>query len=143
SHIIRMLPWSKHRDSVDKLVMGGMAKFTLASNAARDHQLLDMLKWTVKSQPKETAAILSEAIDAAETVDTAKLHKQALAAIEELKKKGPGSKRDMSTIGQVAQGAVSLGCIAAAALGQVEFGIPCVVGGALSSAALNYWTSPD
>jgi hypothetical protein len=31
------------------------------------------------------------------------------------------------------------GCIAAAAAGQVEIGIPCVVGGALSSAALNYW----
>jgi hypothetical protein len=34
---------------------------------------------------------------------------------------------------------VALGCIAAAAAGQVEIGIPCVVGGALSSAALNYW----
>jgi len=32
-------------------------------------------------------------------------------------------------------------CIAAAALGQVEIGIPCVVGGALSSATLRYFSS--
>jgi hypothetical protein len=39
----------------------------------------------------------------------------------------------------IGQGALALGCIAAAATGQVEFGIPCVVGGAASSAALGYW----
>jgi len=32
-----------------------------------------------------------------------------------------------------------LGCIGAAALGQVEFGLPCVLGGALSSGLLYYW----
>jgi hypothetical protein len=31
-----------------------------------------------------------------------------------------------------------LGCVAAGVLGQVEFGIPCVVGGAASTAALKY-----
>jgi hypothetical protein len=56
-----------------------------------------------------------------------------------LKRKGPGSKRGISTWGQIGQGAVALGCIAAAVTGQVEIGIPCVVGGALGSAALNYW----
>jgi hypothetical protein len=34
---------------------------------------------------------------------------------------------------------VAFGSLAAASSGQVEIGIPCVVGGALSSAALNYW----
>jgi hypothetical protein len=34
---------------------------------------------------------------------------------------------------------VPLGCVAAAATGQVEVGVPCVVGGAFSSAAFNYW----
>ena len=33
--------------------------------------------------------------------------------------------------------------IGAAVTGQVEFGVPCVVGGALSSAALKYLASPD
>ena len=30
-------------------------------------------------------------------------------------------------------------CIAAAVTGQVELGIPCVVGGAAASAALQFW----
>src|SRR5262249_38039320 len=69
--------------------------------------------------------------------------KEALAAVEELKRKGPGYKRDISFWGQVGEGAVSLGCVAAAALGQVEFGIPCVLGGAATSAAVRYWSSPQ
>ena len=36
-----------------------------------------------------------------------------------------------------------LGCIGAAAAGQIEFGIPCVVGGAVSSAGLHYWETQN
>jgi hypothetical protein len=32
-----------------------------------------------------------------------------------------------------------VGCVAAAALGQVEVGIPCVIGGSVSSGALSLW----
>jgi hypothetical protein len=42
--IVAMLPWAKDRDSIERLTMGSMAKFTLASNAARDRQLLAMLR---------------------------------------------------------------------------------------------------
>jgi hypothetical protein len=35
--------------------------------------------------------------------------------------------------------ALSVGCVAAAATGQVAFGLPCVIGGAASSAALKMW----
>jgi hypothetical protein len=38
-----------------------------------------------------------------------------------------------------ASGTLAIGCIAAAAAGQVEFGLPCVIGGATSSAALQAW----
>jgi len=41
--------------------------------------------------------------------------------------------------GKVGEGALAVGCIAAAAAGQVELGIPCVIGGATSSAALSAW----
>src|SRR5438132_603629 len=34
--IIQMLPWSKSRDTVDKLTVGSMARYTLASYAIRD-----------------------------------------------------------------------------------------------------------
>jgi hypothetical protein len=40
---------------------------------------------------------------------------------------------------RVGQGALALGCIAAAVTGTSSFGIPCVVGGAASSAALSLW----
>jgi hypothetical protein len=137
--ILLMLPWSKERDGVDKLTVGSMAKFTLASNASHDPELLAMLRREAPRQPKDVQPILNEVIDAVETMEITHLRKEALAAIEDLKRKGPGSKRDLTTWGQIGQGAVALGCVAAAAAGQVELGIPCVVGGALGSATLNYW----
>jgi hypothetical protein len=143
SHIIALLTWSKERDDVAKLTLGGMAKFTLASNAARDPKLLGMLKSVAKHYPQKTQAMLNEVIEAAETVDLARIRSEALAAVEELKRKGPGSQREVSFWGRVGQGAIGLGCIAAAALGQVELGIPCVVGGAVSSAGLYYWDNQN
>jgi hypothetical protein len=138
--ILRMLPWSKDRQDADKLTVGSMAKFTLASNAAHDAELLAMLRREAPRQPVEVRPVLTEIIEAVDTMEITHLRKAALAAIDDLKRKGPGYKHDISTWGQVGQGALALGCVAAAATGQVEFGIPCVVGGALGSAALNYWT---
>jgi hypothetical protein len=137
--ILMILPWSKDRENVDKLTVGSMAKFTLASNASHDPDLLAMLRRESPRQPKDVQPILNEVIEAVETMEITHLRKEALAAIDELKRKGPNSKRDLSTWGQIGQGAVALGCVAAAATGQVEIGVPCVVGGALGSAALNYW----
>jgi hypothetical protein len=112
---------------------------TLASNAARDPTLLTMLKRAGKNQPKDVTVVLNEVIDAAETMETTRLRKDALAALKE--RKGPAYKRDVSNWGQVGQGALALGCIAAAVTGHVELGIPCVVGGAASSAALSVWNN--
>jgi hypothetical protein len=134
-----MLPWSKERDSVDKLTVGSMAKYTLVSNAVRNPELLAMLRRASVEQPKEVASVLKEVVEASETMETTRVRREALNAIEELKRKGPQSKRDMTTWGQIGQGALAIGCIAAAATGQVQFGLPCVVGGAASSAALGYW----
>jgi hypothetical protein len=136
-----LLPWSKDRDSVDKLTVGSMAKYTLVSNAVRDAELMAMLKRAREQEPKEIAAVLKEIIDAAESMDTTRVRREALATIEELKRKGPQSKRDFTTWGQIGQGALALGCIAAAATGQVQLGLPCVLGGAASSAALSYWNT--
>jgi hypothetical protein len=143
SRLVAMLPLTKDRDKVERLTLGSMAKFTLVSNATRDVQLLSMLKAAVPGQPPEVAPILNDVIEAAETVDIARTRKEALAAIDELKRKGPGYKRDLSLWGQVGEGAIALGCIAAAAVGQVALGLPCVIGGAASSAALRYWEKQD
>ena len=141
--IVALLPWSVERDDVDKLTVGGMAKFTLAANAARDANLLRTLKRLYRDQPEDVRPILREVAEAAETADTGRIRKQAVAMLEDLRLKGPGSKRDIAWWGTMGQTALSLGCIGAAVTGQVEFGIPCVVGGALSSAALRYFASPN
>ena len=62
-----------------------------------------------------------------------------LAAVEELKAKGSDSRRDLDFWGQIGVGAVALGCVSAAALGQVEIGIPCVIGGSASQGLLSFW----
>ena len=134
-----MLAWANEHDNVDKLTIGSMAKYTLVSNAVRDPDLLAMLKRARPGQPKEVSLALKEIIEAADTMDTTRVRREALGAIEDLKRKGPQSKRDFATWGQIGQGALAIGCIAAAALGQVQFGLPCVLGGAASGAALSYW----
>ena len=120
SRIVRLLPFSKDKNSTDKLTVGSMAKYTLASNAGHDRPLLAMLKQEAKGQPAEIKPILSDVIEAVETMEIARIRKEALAAIDDLKRKGPGDKRDLSTWGQVGEGAVALGCVAAAATGQLE-----------------------
>jgi hypothetical protein len=136
--IIKLLPLSNDKDSVDNLTTGSAAKFTLASNAVRDLNLLNMLKWSVKHQPENVAVVLNDVIETADTVDTVHMRKESLAAIEELKQKGPDSKRELGGWGQVGQGALSMGCVLAAATGQIELGLPCVLGGAAYSAGMQY-----
>jgi hypothetical protein len=143
ARILLLLPWSKERDNVDKLTIGSMAKFTLASNAARDVELLAVLKRLADSQSKEIKPVLADVIEAAETADTGHIGKEALAAVDELKRKGPGSTRDLTTWGAAGEALLSLGCLGLAAAGQIEAGIPCVVGGALTSGALRYLGRTD
>jgi hypothetical protein len=139
--MVDLLPWAENRDSFEKLTIGSMVKYTMAMNASRDSKLLARLK-TIKTQTtnKDAAKHLGEAIEAAETVEIALLRRDALARMEELKRMGPGYKRDVAWWGKVGQGALSLGCIGAAVSGMVGLGLPCVLGGAASSAALNFWS---
>ena len=136
--ILSILPWSKDHDSVAKLNTGSAAKYTLASNAARYPDLLNMLKEMAPYQDAAVRPILDETIRAAETMEAQTIKKQQLAAIEEIKRKGPGYQRDMKLWGYVGQGAIAIGCIVAASLSLTSLGLPCVIGGAVTSAALNY-----
>ena len=139
AQIVALLPWSKDRDNVEKLTIGSMAKFTLASNAARDAELLGLLKRLAGKQSDDAVKpVLAEVIEAAELVDTGRLGKEALAALEELKKKGPGSTRDLMTWGAAGEAAISVSCLGLAVGGAVVAGIPCVIGGALTTGAVRY-----
>jgi hypothetical protein len=137
--IMQMLPWSKSRDTVEKLTVGSMARYTLASYAIRDAGLREYLRSELAKQPTAVKAPLSEVVEAADTVQIAALRKDALAAVDELKTKGSDSRRNLDFWGQVGVGAVALGCVSAAALGQVAVGIPCVIGGSASQGLLSFW----
>jgi hypothetical protein len=137
--IVSMLPWSKSRDTVEKLTVGSMARYTLASYAVRDQGLREYLRGELAQAPGPVKAPLGEVIEAADTVQLAALRKDALAAVDELKVKGSDSRRNLDFWGQVGVGAVALGCVSAAALGQVAVGIPCVIGGSASQGLLSFW----
>jgi hypothetical protein len=137
--IMQMLPWSKSRDTVDKLTVGSMARYTLASYAVRDAGLREFLRSELATQPPAIKAPLAEVIEAADTVQLGAVRKDALAAVDELKVKGSDSRRNLDFWGQVGVGAVALGCVSAAALGQVAVGIPCVIGGSASQGLLSFW----
>jgi hypothetical protein len=140
NRIVDALEWAKEGNDVDKLTAGSMAKWTLANNALQSKDLLDHLKAEQKRRPKAVAAELAEVVEAAETYETSGIRKQALAAIEDLKRKGPESARKMSYWGMAGQTALALGCVVAGAFGHVEIAVPCVIGGAASSAALKLFT---
>jgi hypothetical protein len=138
--MVSILSWAKEQDNVERLTIGNMAKLSLATNASRDKVLLDMLKASMNSETGETRTVLREVIEAAETFEFGRVRTDAVAAIDQLKKKGPASTRNFQWWGQAGQTALALGCIVAGVMGHVEVGIPCVVGGAVSGAAIKYVT---
>ena len=94
-----MLPWSKSRDTVDKLTVGSMARYTLASYAVRDAGLREYLRGELAQQPAAVKAPLGEVIEAADTVQLAAVRKDALAAVDELKTKGSDSPAQSRLLG--------------------------------------------
>ena len=138
--IVDSLAWAKDGNDVEKLTAASMAKWTLANNALQDKDLLDHLKTEQARRPKPVQVQLAEVIEAAETYETGKIRKEAAAAIEELKRKGPESVRKLTFWGMAGQTALALGCVVAGTLGHPEIAVPCVIGGAASSAALRIFT---
>jgi hypothetical protein len=138
--ILTTLPWAKDPNNVEKLTLGSMAKWTLANNALHDKDLLDYLKGELSTRPKDVSVPLREVIEAAETFETSRIRKEAMGAIEELKRKGPAAGRNFAWWGMAGQTALALGCIVVGALGHPEIGVPCVIGGAVSGAALKLMT---
>jgi hypothetical protein len=136
--LVRALGWTADKNDVEKLTIGSMVKWTLAQNASRDLDLLGYLKTSLPHQPDKVAVPLRDVILSAETFELAHIRKDAMAAIEELKTKGPEASRNFNWWGQAGQTVFALGCVAAGVMGQVYMGVPCVVGGALSNVALKY-----
>lgn len=136
--IIATLAWAKEENDIEKLTVAGMAKWTLANNASRDTDLLRHMKEQAAIRGKLVATTLKDIIEAVETSETARIRKEAVAGIDELRAKGPAKNRNLSWWAQAGTTLIAAGCIVAGATGHVEFGIPCVIGGPLSTAAAKY-----
>ncbi len=136
--IITALAWAEEQNDIEKLTIGSMAKWTFASNAARDKNLLDLAKVQMNHQDEQVRRQLREVIEAAELYEIGRLREAALKRIDELRAGGPQRARDWSKWGNYGTTALAVGCVVASVLGQVQLGIPCVVGGALSTAAVKY-----
>src|SRR5258705_3622148 len=93
--IMQMLPWTKSRDTLDKLTVGSMARYTLASYAVRDAGLREFLRGELAPQPAAIKVPLVEVIQAADTVQLGAVRKDALAAVAELTAKGSDGRRNL------------------------------------------------
>ena len=75
------------------------------------------------------------------TVETHKPLRRDESLIDEFKRTGSVTKKNLKMWGYVGQGTIAVGCIAAAAVSLTALGLPCVIGGAVTSAAINYWAA--
>ena len=141
--IVSALAWAGDKSDAEKLTIGSMAKWTLASNAMRDKALLDWLREAGAGKSKEVAKELREVVVAAESFEVSRLRRDALAAIEDARRRAPAAKPSAwTTAVGAAPTVIGLACVAASVAGQVALGIPCVVSGALSSAVAKHWGQP-
>jgi hypothetical protein len=127
--------WGSDDNAVEKVTTGGTAKWTLASYAERDRELIGLYRAEYPNQPPEVAVPLKDVIEAAELFEAEKIREDQFGAIEDVTKRQLTSAAGMSkgmTAGSIA---IATGCVAATALGQAQIAIPCVIGGALYSGA--------
>lgn len=134
--IVSALQWAGEDENLELLTVGSMAKWTLATNASRDKYLLDFLRSEQAHQKGAIKTHLREVVSAAENYEVGKLRRTTLATLEKLKKNGPVKWKKWAWWGRAGQLAMTAGCVAASALGQVQFGLPCVLGGAASTGLL-------
>ena len=127
--------WGTDPSAVDKITTGGTAKWTLASYAERDRDLISLYRSEYSQQPPEIAKPLKEVIEAAELFEAEKIRKDQFGAIEDAQKRKMSADAGMSKGMTASNLAIATGCVAATALGQAQIAIPCVIGGALFTGA--------
>jgi hypothetical protein len=152
--IMQALRWSKNKDdgsfswskmvsgwkhdpsAVDKITTGGTAKWTLASYAEQNRDLLSLYRAEYDRQPEDIARPLKDVIEAAEVFESEKVRKDQFGAIEDAQKLAATNEAGMSKAATAGSIAIATGCVAASALGQIYIAVPCVIGGALYTGAM-------
>lgn len=128
--------WGHDPSAVEKITTGGTAKWTLASYAERDRELLELYRAEVPRQPEAIATPLKDVIAAAEAFESETVRKDQFGAIEDAQKAQMTNEAGMTKGATAGSIAIATGCVAATALGQPEIAIPCVIGGALYTGAV-------
>jgi hypothetical protein len=152
--IIEALKWSKRKDdgsfswkriwtgwktdpsAVDKITVGATAKWTLASYAEKNRDLLNLYRAEAERQPPEIAIPLKEVVQSAEVFESEKVRKDQFGAIADAQKIQQGNEAGMSKAATAGSIAIATGCVAASAMGQINIAVPCVIGGALYTGAM-------
>jgi hypothetical protein len=128
--------WGSDASAVEKITTGGTAKWTLASYAERDRDLLELYRSELPRQPEAIATPLKDVIAAAQAFESETIRKDQFGAIEDAQKAQMSNEAGMSKGATAGSIAIATGCVAATALGQPEIAIPCVIGGALYTGAV-------
>ena len=128
--------WGRDPSALDKITTGGTAKWTLASYAERDRQLLALYRAESGRQPEEIAVPLKDVIKAAEDFESEKVRKDQFGAIEDAQRQKLSNEAGMTKGATAGSIAIATGCVAASALGQAYIALPCVIGGALYTGAV-------
>lgn len=128
--------WGSDPSAVEKITTGGTAKWTLASYAERDRQLLALYRAESGRQPEEIAEPLKDVIKAAEDFESEKIRKDQFGAIEDAQRQKLTNEAGMTKGATAGSIAIATGCVAASALGQAYIALPCVIGGALYTGAV-------
>jgi len=128
--------WRNDPSAVDKISTGATAKWTLASYAERNRDLLSLYRAEYEHQPKEIAQPLRDVIVAGEAFESEKIRKDQFGAIEDAQKLQATNEAGMSKAATAGSIAIATGCVAASALGQIYIAVPCVIGGALYTGAM-------
>jgi hypothetical protein len=128
--------WKNDPSAVDKISTGATAKWTLASYAERNRDLLSLYRAEYERQPPEISKPLRDVIVAAEAFESEKVRKDQFGAIEDAQKLQATNEAGMSKAATAGSIAIATGCVAASALGQFYIAVPCVIGGALYTGAM-------
>ena len=128
--------WKNDPSAVEKISTGATAKWTLASYAERNRDLLSLYRAEYERQPKEIAQPLRDVIMSAEVFESEKIRKDQFGAIEDAQKMKATNEAGMSKGATAGSIAIATGCVAASALGQIYIAVPCVIGGALFTGAM-------
>ncbi|MGB3021651.1 MAG: hypothetical protein WBB50_05975 [Methyloceanibacter sp.] len=128
--------WKSDPSAVEKIATGATAKWTLASYAERNRELLKLYRVEYERQPPEISKPLRDVIMAAELFEAEKVRKDQFGAIEDAQKLKATNEAGMSKAATAGSIAIATGCVAASALGQVYVAVPCVIGGALYTGAM-------